>query len=368
MISSRVHGFLLVLWASSAAPAQSQVVYRSDVGSQSLDSRFEWATRQATTRPEEAYWIAYSVKRMMREDSWTGGFHDGRQERPTLAEVLKDTEGFSEEAVTLKDLARRALDQADRKRSDRIVEKEVVILMRFDGQGMREIDVSNIDLPFDLKDLPVYWLGSAKDLESVSRLVEIYHDKKYPSVREDIVAAVGMHEELGQAKSFLLQVIDSDAENDVRESAVFWLGRYESVETARYLGQLAENDRSEDVRENAVFALSRMTVDSALSHLIRLARSSDGPETRETARFWLSKKASDLLGGSDEMGHGPSPLQREALLALAHTDEDGGVSELIRLVDTHPDQGVRRQALFLLGQSDDARALDTIVRLLKPGS
>ena len=359
-----------VLTLAIVQPAASQTAYQHPNTSQALESRFDWAHAEANETGDSAYWIAYSVRRMMREDSWMGQYRDGWTDQPTLASVLTGAEDNRAASESLKDTARRALNGINRERSELMVEREVAVLSlyRDSGQKMEDVDLSNMELTFDFESHPVYWLGVASDRESIPHLIEIYSNEESADLKEDLVSAVGMHEEFSLVRPFIVDVIESRAHSDVREGAVFWLYRDETTETLRYLTRIVEADRSEDVRENAVFTLSRMSMDSAVDRLIQLARLSDDEDVRETARFWLGQKASKVLLGEVDDNDEESKIQKQAVFALAQIDDDGGVEELISLVHNHSNPVVRKQALFWLGQSESDQALDTIIAVLRPGS
>jgi len=351
-------------------PARAQTVVRHSDPSVSLESRIDWAFQEAQSGRLDAFWIAYSIKRQMKENSWMGHFSNDWTDKSTLAEVLDGRTDVRREPLSVKEAARRALDNASHEYSEKFVEKEIVVLMLFEGQDrvLTDVDLSNIELSFDFENHPIVWVRGATDGESIAYLVDTFGGISDTDVQEDIVSAVGMHEDLIRVRPFLVDVIESRVHYDVRENAVFWLNRHKTNETVRYLSRLAENDRSEDVRENAVFALSRMDLDSALDRLIQLAWNANDEEVEEKARFWLGQKASRRLLGDVNENDERSKIQKQAVFALAQMDDGAGVSELIELVQSHNNPVVRKQALFWLGQSEDDRALETIIEILRPGS
>ena len=357
---------LLALGLFLATGAFSQTVFKHSDSGVSLDQRIDWAHDQARSDRNDSYWVAYSIDRQMKEDSWMGHFSSDWKDEPTLAEVL--TGRVPEENSTLRDAAKRALDRSNKKHSDRLVQKEVVILQLFHRGVLTEINQSNIELAYNFEGHDIYWLAEASDGESIPFLVDAYANASDTDLEEDLVTAVAVHDDRERTRPFVYGVLESNAHNDVREGAVFWMSRYESAETVRYLHGLAENDRSEDVRENAVFALSRMKTNGALDRLIGLAQRANDEDVREKARFWLGQRASkELLGDVDE-GDEESKLQKQAVFALAQLDDDEGVDELIDLAHHHSNPVVRKQAIFWLGQAESDRALDAIIEMLKAGS
>src|SRR5437879_5744517 len=60
-------------------------------------------------------------------------------------------------------------------------------------------------------------------------------------------------------------------------------------------------------------------------------------------------------------------VKESAVFALSQQPRDAGVPALIRVARTHPSPGVRKKALFWLGQSDDPRALALFEEILTKG-
>lgn len=357
--------WMLAVIAFMTPVTKAQTVFQHSNPTTSLEDRFEWAHQEARQQGLDVYWIVYSVRRQMKEDSWMGHFSHDWRDMPTLAEILTGRVVEKEESIRQAD--QQALNRANQKRSERMVEKVVVILQQFRTGELIEVNQSNIELAYDLENQGVFWLAGARDGESITILIDEYGDASNTDVSEDLVSAVGVHDDLTLVRPFLIGVIESRAHSDVRQRAVFWMSRHASMETVRYLDQLVEKDRSEDVRESAVFSLSRIELDGALDRLIRLARYADDEEIREEARFWLGQRASAILLGEVDDDGEKSQLQKQAVFALTQMDDEG-VDELIRLAQTHSNPVVRKQAIFWLGQTESDRALDAIIEMLRPGS
>ncbi len=103
--------------------------------------------------------------------------------------------------------------------------------------------------------------------------------------------------------------------------------------------------------------------------LLQIARAERVPSrTRRQAVFWLGQAAgaaatrglADLVDDGD-VNH---DVKEQAVFALSQQPHDAGVPALIRIARSHPDGGVRRKAIFWLGQSGDPRALALFEELL----
>jgi hypothetical protein len=77
--------------------------------------------------------------------------------------------------------------------------------------------------------------------------------------------------------------------DEMRRTAVFWLGQEAAAEAGRALDSIAGDKRGDrEVRKQAVFALSQREGDGVPA-LIRIARGNPDPELRKTALFWLGQ-------------------------------------------------------------------------------
>ncbi len=85
---------------------------------------------------------------------------------------------------------------------------------------------------------------------------------------------------------------------DVRESAVFWLGQMAGAKVTEHLARLVDDDDVDlQVREAAVFALSQRNNRRSTRHLMKIARTNEHPQLRQNAMFWLAQQDDpDVLG------------------------------------------------------------------------
>jgi len=58
-------------------------------------------------------------------------------------------------------------------------------------------------------------------------------------------------------------------------------------------------------------------------------------------------------------------IKKKAVFALSQLPKDQGVPLLIHVAKTNKNPAVRKQAMFWLGQSNDARALEFFEQVLK---
>ena len=150
--------------------------------------------------------------------------------------------------------------------------------------------------------------------------------------------------------------------------AVTDLGAVAPRDAVEFLLALAARDSGPAGPEAIVPATlaDSVTVWPALLGLARDERVSR--RTRRQAVFWLGQAAEAAATGGlvDLLSDAAADrdLKEEAVFALSRRPRDEGIPALIRLARSHPDRGVRRKAVFWLGQSDDPRALALFEELL----
>ncbi len=356
----RISTFILLLALVPAAGYGQQVMMHPQP-EDALDQKWQWAEQQA--RQDDAarrgYWIGYSIDRLMGEYSFVGSWHS-RGNRKTLHEVL-----YGEKPE---------FDYRDRRRGDkkstRKVVKEVALLFEFEPgrDAPSDVRVTNVSGHVDLNGRPLFWLSGAEDGESIDFVQEQYRRTASDDHKEDLVMAVAIHEDTGRIVPILTDILQGDDATDVRESAAFWLGQQDDEAALDVLRQTAHNDRSHDVREQAVFGISQMETTEAAEALIDLAR--NGPhDIREDAVFWLGQIASDraaeALGEVVNDDDGDTEVQKQAVFSISQLPPDQGVPMLIEIARTHPKAKVRKDAIFWLGQTDDPRALEALIEMVR---
>ena len=154
------------------------------------------------------------------------------------------------------------------------------------------------------------------------------------------------------------------------------LGQVSAVDGSRYFLGVAAHGTS---GASAAAILPAVLADSSLTWPALLAVARDSVTrthaTRQEATFWLSRFAASALAGKghellddepDERGANDSEdLKRHAVFVLSQLPNREGVPALLDIARSNPDNRVRGQALFWLGQSGDPRAIALFESLLR---
>ncbi|OLB48317.1 MAG: hypothetical protein AUI08_11360 [Gemmatimonadetes bacterium 13_2_20CM_2_65_7] len=146
------------------------------------------------------------------------------------------------------------------------------------------------------------------------------------------------------------------------------LGTVAAPEAARFLLDLARTGTGR-AAEEAIFPAALADSVTVWPDLLKIAR--DGAvstHVRNQAVFWLSQAAGDAvvkdlrdLVDDDNVDR---DVREHAVFALSQEPRDVGVPALIQIARANKDPGVRRKAIFWLGQSNDPRAINLFEELL----
>lgn len=91
-------------------------------------------------------------------------------------------------------------------------------------------------------------------------------------------------------------------------------------------------------------------------------------ETRRQALFWVSQAAGDkATAGLAEMVADPTgdrDVRKQAVFAISQRPKDEAIPVLLNVARSAKDPEIRRNAIFWLGQSHDARAIEYLEKVL----
>jgi HEAT repeat protein len=356
---------IVLLLAGLAQLAAAQEVLHHPDASQPLNQRWTWAVEQSGQASlKKGYWIGYSIERLMEENSTIGSMHikNGRVYRgpgKSLSELIHGIEMPLE------------VSTHSEAKSERKVMKEVGIFFgyTYGNHDLIKIHESTFSLSVDFKGLPLLWLGEADDEQSLALIEQLYRKASASNVKEDLIAAAGLHGETTRRRTFLTGILTSDETANIRKQAAFWLGQSDDPEALRILRQTAKADRSIEVRKQAVFAMSQMHLTEADDALFELARDQNEREVCKEAIFWLAQKGSEraaaflketIYKGTD------TEIQKHAVFALTQLPHKQGTPVLLDLAENHQNTAVRKEAIFWLAQQASEKAVallkDTIYK------
>ena len=153
------------------------------------------------------------------------------------------------------------------------------------------------------------------------------------------------------------------------------LGEVSAPDAARYLMTIAARGAA-GASKRAIFPAVLADSVTIWPELFAIARDTDtrSRATRQDALFWLSRFASGAVAGrpnnpfadDEEERSEDDDLKSNAVFVMSQRPRDEGIPQLLEVARSNPNQRVRSQALFWLGQSGDPRAIDLFESVLRP--
>ena len=364
----------VILFISSLTiSAGRQVVIKADesVSGLPLAGRWQWAAGESRA-VSGGFWIGYSIGRLMSPYSSMVSTGPDMANLPTIEELLSGKEmpacGPSELEAAINAL-RRMKKEKDGKEDDGIkVEKEIALLFRFAGnlpdmKNVTEIEISSLNRSVRFKGKPLIWLGNVPQQESAAFLSGKYDGGLPGKVKESFMAVFGIHTDSPAAAAFLIDAVKGGEPEDIREKAVFWLGQHNNRAALYCLRETLKTEASSKIREKIVFSISQMKLEGAQEALFAAARDNADPGVQEQAVFWLSQRQPDeeTVRFLEGIAEGPArhSVREKAVFALSQVRERSALDALVRLARTCKDRGIKKKAIFWLGQhaaSDESLA------------
>jgi len=188
-----------------------------------------------------------------------------------------------------------------------------------------------------LRSRVIYWLGNTPETAAKNALFsELVRDSNEGSdARRAAMLALSMSRSAA-ALQILENMFETQPTQDLKQRALNGIGRNDNTDAAAtYLIKVVESEQDIELRK------------SAISNLGRLA----------------GQKSLGALTSTIE-GDAPVEIQKQAVIAIGRRPKDEAIPILIRTARNHPRMEVRKQAIRVLGQTGDERAVALFRELL----
>jgi HEAT repeat protein len=206
----------------------------------------------------------------------------------------------------------------------------------------------------DLRSQPVFWLGAAESSQSLELLDKLYARARTIDLKEDLVAAVGVHDASPAVVGWLTARVDSGDPDEVRANAAERIAWHPIRESIGVLDRIARADRASKVRQEAAEALGDLALPDAAPALIALARELQDEQARLEAVEALGARSESIAHDALAQIAQQDPslqVQREAVETLGESDDPRAAERLSELARTHADEHVRAEAVETLGET-----------------
>jgi HEAT repeat protein len=237
---------------------------------------------------------------------------------------------------------------------------EIAFLFGFDseGRGAGDVDwmmIRSADAPADLSGLPLYWLGTPSQEESLAQLTWLTTRTPLAEVQAELVAALTLHAPGSETHEAIAAAIAAAPDEEVRAEVADWLPNQGTPADVALLERLAMVDPSPEVRQEAASGLAEFTDPAAVAALLRLGRRASDPRVRSEAVQRLDESRSDEVVAvltSMAFEDPVAAVRLDAIDVLAGMDTSPARAALRQVAADHPD-GLVRQAAFQALPTDD---------------
>ena len=232
------------------------------------------------------------------------------------------------------------------------------------GRRIERVHVGTFSLPSYFGRLPLVWLDSAADAESIALIQSLMSRARNEEIRRDLIGVIGVHGDVNAAVPPLVAMLQSRESNEVRKEAAEWLGRKSDGRALSALSRAARTDRSHDVRREAIEGFQHMTVPGATDSLIAFTRSADTEDLRREAIESIGHRADDkALEFLTQFvrSNASSHLKRQAVEALADMEGGRGMNVVVDIAQRDGNAEVRKEAVESVARLEPtSRALDIL--------
>lgn len=273
---------------------------------------------------------------------------NGESAIPILRDVLKRRDPCSEI------MRRKAVFIVSQKRTD---ETSRILL-----------DAVRQDPDQEVREQAVFWLSQVPGEETVAALDSILQDPRTdPQIQEKAIFALSQHRSPRAAAILCTYSGRRDRPADLREKSIFWLGQRRSEENQQCLRNLYKNLENDELKEKVIFSVSQMGGADNYRWLMDIALDpKENIELRKKALFWAGQGRSvdidDLVRLYDSMND--REMKEQLIFVYSQRREEAASDKLCQIGKTDADRELRKKAIFWLGQSRSARAVQCLQELI----
>jgi HEAT repeat protein len=197
--------------------------------------------------------------------------------------------------------------------------------------------VRNVSEDAELRRQAAHAIGESRDHAALSTLQSLYDKTTERELRKAIVHATAENEDKDAALAFVLRVAQTDADREVKKTAVHALGEYGGDRAIDELMRIYSADQDLEIKRTVLHALSEVDSPRAEAKLVEVAR--------------------DASAQTD--------LRNLAIHQLGERESDASVAELIKIYDTDQSREVRRTILHSFSEMKSQRAEDKLFEVAR---
>lgn len=230
------------------------------------------------------------------------------------------------------------------------------------------VEIARGDRSPDMRQQAIHRLGERGTESAFGELTKLYESERDSEVKSQILHSFSEMKDPRAESRLLAAARDRGEQPEVRQQAIHWLGAREGDSSIDELMKIFQGEPGTEVREQIIHALSEMKSKRAEEKLFEIARSADREELRQSAIHRLgelvSERSFQMLGETVNSSGEKTEVQLQAVRAISERPVEQSVPMLIKVVRTHPNLEVRKEAIRKLGETGDPRAVEFFREIL----
>jgi HEAT repeat protein len=247
--------------------------------------------------------------------------------------------------------------------------KAVFLISQGEGEGAEDILLTSArtDPDPEVREQAVFWLSQVGTERAAGALDSILRTSTDRALQDKAIFALSQQDSPRARQALRTYAERTDAPEQLREQAIFWIGQSGGAENAKYLRELFGRIKGEELRKKILFSVSQMGGEESGKWLVSVARDRAQPmEVRKQALFWAGQGDASIQDLTGLYGSFDDREMRDQLIFVySQRDEPAAVDKLLDISRRDPDPELRKKALFWLGQSDDPRAAKALQDIIE---
>lgn len=229
------------------------------------------------------------------------------------------------------------------------------------------LDAARSDPDQEVREQAIFWLSQVDSPAAVAALDSVLRASTDHAVQDKAIFALSQHNSSRARQALRDFALRSSVPQDLRESAIFWIGQSNDPENAAFLRELYGRLTDMGSKKKIIFSVSQSGGREAQQWLLQIAGNSNEPtDVRKDALFWLGQTnigSEELFGLYDRATD--AEMKEQLIFVYSQRSGRAAADRLMQIVRTERDPKLKGKALFWLSQFDDPRVAEFIASLLE---
>ncbi|PYS74152.1 MAG: hypothetical protein DMF69_02640 [Acidobacteria bacterium] len=222
------------------------------------------------------------------------------------------------------------------------------------------LNIAKSDSDWELRRSALRQLGHFKREDVVDELIKFYNNDTNLEIKKTALRSLS-ETKSPRAQARLMEIAKTESNPELRKQAIRVLSQRGEAAVDDLI-KLFDAEQVADIRRSILQTLSEIKTQRVEDKLFAVAASSDDLNVRKTAIRLLGERASqkslEFLSTTAQSNDGNTEVQVQAVRAISQRQASESVPILIKIAKTHQNQLVRKQAIRLLGETGDPRAIE----------